>query len=99
MPTPPFAAFTGSERALIAEMYRRMKRLNMRLYTSKQDFEMDLSATSAQCPLDLTLLASFDNFNFVHDVAGICRHLDRPSGKLKNHFFPRCAKLVPEGQQ
>ncbi|WP_414462924.1 hypothetical protein [Hyphomicrobium sp. DY-1] len=53
---------------------------------------MDLHATIANgCPLDLDRLLAADNFNFLHDVFGISRHLDRETGKLQNHFRPRYA--------
>jgi len=42
--------------------------------------------------LDFEKLLSFDDFNFYHDMFGIHNNLDRNTGKLKNHFVPRCAK-------
>ena len=54
--------------------------------------QMDLEATHCNgCPLDFDRLLDFDDFSFAHDVFGIERHLDRSTGKLKNHFLPRCA--------
>lgn len=51
---------------------------------------MDLEACHANgCPLDLTKLAGFDDFNLLHDVCGIASHLDRKTGKLTGHFLPR----------
>lgn len=51
---------------------------------------MDLTAVHANgCPLDLTALAAADNFNLMHDVGGIARHLDRETGKLRDFFRPR----------
>lgn len=56
------------------------------------DVQMDLAATHATCPLDLGKLLAFDEFNFLHDIAGIARHLDRRTGHLTGHFLPRCAR-------
>lgn len=54
--------------------------------------EMDLTAVHANgCPLVLQGLLKADDFNFLHDVYGIARHLDRDSGKLTNFFLPRYA--------
>lgn len=54
--------------------------------------EMDLTAVHANgCPLRLQELLDADNFNFGHDVFGIARHIDRRTGKLRNHFRPRFA--------
>lgn len=61
------------------------------------DFEMDIIATHANgCPLDLDRLSAADEFNFVHDVFGIRRHLNRETGKLENCFLPRHAKTDNE---
>lgn len=57
------------------------------------DVEMDLTATNANgCPLDLAKLLAFDDFNFMHDIYGIARHLNRRTGVLGDCFRPRCAK-------
>lgn len=54
------------------------------------EFAMDVTAVHAngnQLRLDDLLAA--DDFNFIHDVFGIWRHLNRSTGKLGNHFRPR----------
>lgn len=57
------------------------------------DIEMDLIATHANgCPLDFVKLSNADDFNLLHDVSGIGRHLDRSTGELRDHFWPRCAQ-------
>lgn len=55
------------------------------------DTTMDILATHLNgCPLDFQKLIDADDFNFIHDVFGIQRHLNRKTGKLKNCFLPRC---------
>lgn len=39
--------------------------------------------------LRLEDLLAADDFNFLHDVAGINRHLDRDSNELRGGFSPR----------
>ena len=57
---------------------------------------MDLSAVHLNgCPLRLAALAAAPDFDFAHDVAGIVRHLDRRTGKLRDHFLPRFAAPEP----
>ena len=57
---------------------------------SLMDWQMDVIATHANGnPLRLADLLEADDFNFMHDVFGICRHLDRSSGKLTGFFSPR----------
>lgn len=52
--------------------------------------QMDITATHRNGnPLRLGDLLAADGFNFAHDLGGICRHLDRDTGKLMNHFRPR----------
>jgi hypothetical protein len=58
---------------------------------------MDLTACHANgCPLDLQALldaADINQFDFTHDILGIRQHLDRQTGKLKDCFVPRYAKI------
>jgi hypothetical protein len=55
------------------------------------DLVRDIEAVHCNgCPLDLEMFLSADDFNFVHDVAGIVRHLDRETGELTDFFLPRC---------
>lgn len=54
------------------------------------DAEMDVTACHANGnPLRLNELLGADEFNFVHDVFGIRRHLNRETGKLEDCFSPR----------
>lgn len=55
-----------------------------------QDVSMDITATHLNgTPLNLEKLLNFDDFNFAHDIQGIMRHIDRDTGRLKDHFLPR----------
>jgi len=51
---------------------------------------MDITATHANgCPLRLDDLLAAPDFDFLHDVLEIGRHLDRRTGKLPEWFCPR----------
>lgn len=53
---------------------------------------MDLVAVHANtCRLDLDRLLAADDFNLIHDVFGINRHIDRSDAKLLDCFRPRFA--------
>jgi hypothetical protein len=53
---------------------------------------MDVIATHANgCPLDLDRLLHADDSNFIHDVFGIRRHINRTNGQLEDCFLPRFA--------
>jgi hypothetical protein len=57
---------------------------------------MDITAVHANgCPLQLEEMLKGDTFDFVHDIDGIQRHIDRHTGQLKDFFEPRFAK--PQG--
>lgn len=57
------------------------------------ELTMDLTAAHANgCPMDFEALYYADDFNLLHDVGGIRRHIDRSSGELKDCFRPRFAK-------
>lgn len=59
---------------------------------SKMTATMDVTACHANgCELDLNKLLEAPAPDFAHDVFGIRRHLDRRTGKLGDHFLPRCA--------
>lgn len=61
------------------------------------DWWMDIIATHANGnPLDFDKLLAADDFNFAHDVFGICRHLNRETGELEDFFSPRCSLRVAE---
>lgn len=56
--------------------------------------EVRMSLTACHlngCPLDLDKLAAADDFNLLHDVGGIHRHVSRDTGELTDCFRPRCA--------
>lgn len=58
----------------------------------RTEFRMDITAVHCNgCPLNLQKLLDFDDFNFLHDVYGISRHVNRETGELKDSFLPRCA--------
>lgn len=62
-------------------------------YASRLDIHMDIAAVHANGnPLRLDDLLAADEFNFIHDIAGISRHLDRDTGKLGDGFTPRYSR-------
>jgi hypothetical protein len=53
---------------------------------------MDITACHANgCNLKLAELLTADDFDFVHDVFGIRRHINRMTGQLEDCFLPRYA--------
>ena len=82
-----------ADRSIIKEIgSRASKRFGKQLRRGPIDFIMDISATHASgCPLRLTELRDAPEFDFAHDVLGICRHLDRETGQLGDCFVPRYA--------
>lgn len=51
---------------------------------------MDLYACHRVNSLNLEKLLASKEFDFLHDVLGINRHLDHETGELKDCFWPRC---------
>lgn len=63
------------------------------------DVIMDLEACHCNaCPLRLSEMEQADEFNLMHDINGINRHLNRYTGKLVGGFLPRYAGGKREGQ-
>ena len=57
---------------------------------------MDLLAAdggNGNDPLDWPRLLAADDFNFLHDMAGIASHLDRTTGRIDGFFRPRFCKV------
>lgn len=66
-------------------------------YGDKSDMHMDLVATHANGnPLRLDDLLAADDFNFAHDMSGICNCLDRTTGRLTRNFRPRFSQRVTQ---
>jgi hypothetical protein len=76
---------------LIHQIVKRAKSLGLigRNYSS---MTCSMDVTAAHCngnPLRLADLLKADDFNFLHDLVGIAKHLNRDTGKLENFFSPR----------
>ena len=54
--------------------------------------QMDIVAVHINgCKLKMAEMLKADTSNFMHDVCGIAKHLDRATGKLRDCFVPRYA--------
>lgn len=87
-------SFTVSpeERELIEKIVTRATHAPWGYVVNPLSMTMDLAATHANgCPLRFQDLLEADDLNFVHDVCGIARHIDRRTGKLMDCFIPRFA--------
>lgn len=86
---------TKEENELISAIADRAVELYEKQGISLQKLEvvMDITATHANgCPLKLEDLLVAEDFDFIHDIAGIRQHLSRATGKLDNLFLPRFAQ-------
>lgn len=61
------------------------------VYVDRQNVLLDLTIChfSAGQRIRLDDLLAADDLNFIHDVAGINKHLDRETGELMDGFRPR----------
>lgn len=55
-------------------------------------FEMDMCACEYTNPIDWDRLSAADDFDLLHDVLGIRRHMNRRTGQLEDCFVPRFSK-------
>lgn len=87
---------TKKESAIIRGMaMRAAKLLNYKDNSGVLDLIMDIEATHCNgSRLKLTELSIAKDFDFLHDITGISRHLNRTTGKLKNCFVPRYLRSV-----
>lgn len=55
--------------------------------------EMDVAACHANgMSLDLEKLLKSPDGDFIHDITGIARHINRETGAIEDCFVPRCHK-------
>ena len=67
--------------------------ITLGIYEEKVAASMDIVATHLNgCPLRLKELLKADDLNFIHDVAGIRKYLDRTTGELTKCFLLRYTK-------
>lgn len=79
---------TDEEFDLIQQIVDRAVELS--LTKDRMSTHMDVVAVHKNGnPLRLADLLAADEFNFIHDIAGIYRHLDRDTGELRDFFSPR----------
>jgi hypothetical protein len=82
---------SSADRSTIGKIVERAKRLDL-IGRNYSGLSCTMDVTAAHCngnPLRLEDLLKADDFNFMHDVCGIARHLNRDTGKLENFFSPR----------
>ncbi len=72
---------------LIAKITKRANRYRKGI--KRLTLYMDLVMVHWHYGLRLADLLAADEANFVHDISGITRHLDRETGGLMNCFLPR----------
>lgn len=80
-----------ADAALLAKVYERSIWILGRLGVDVPDgLYMDLTAChNNECPLDLGAMLDAGESDFMHDVLGIHRYIDRTTGKLGECFLPR----------
>ena len=91
-----WARMTREDTLKIMEIMDRAEELANEVGATTPDrmtLSMDLTAAHLHGPLDLEQLLAFPEGDFLHDVYGIERHIDRTTGDLGT-FLPRCAKAV-----
>lgn len=88
----PRVHITSSEINVIAAIVNRAKAF----FPDRdwRDIKMDVLTTHLNaCPLQLNELLDARDTDFVHDIAGIERHLNRQTFALEDCFLPRFADL------
>lgn len=76
------------EKKKIGKIAKRAVEFNPKL--DHLDTTMDLTACHLNgTPLNLDRMLTSDEFNLMHDIMGINRHLDRGTGKITGGFLPR----------
>jgi len=83
---------TDLEAALVNDILDRLEAESTNSF-DRESLGMDLTACHANGnPMDFDGLLHASGFDFLHDVWGIQRHMDRSTGKLLNFFLPRYSR-------
>ena len=97
-----FAEFTLEEERAVHRIIDRFQKALIETQgvsappVDRMSFRMDIAAVHASNPLDLKALADAPDFDFAHDICGICDNLNRETGELENCFLPRYS--VPKSE-
>ncbi|MBK1793395.1 hypothetical protein JHL21_02645 [Devosia sp. WQ 349] len=88
----PHFSKNSDQAAKAAERYEQMTPPAARSGYERINLMMDLTAAdgvNGNRPIDWDRLIAADDFNFLHDIGGISRHVDRTTGHLGGCFLPR----------
>lgn len=86
-----------ADRKAARKIARRARDLLLDYKVSRAAWSIELDVVATHCngnPLRLEALLAADDFNFLHDISGIARHLNRETGELENGFRPRFSEKV-----
>jgi hypothetical protein len=85
-----FKGLTDDDRALCLQVGARAEDMKPEAFDASS-VALDFAATHLNgCPIDFVKVLAFDDFSFLHDVAGIKKNLNRKTGELHRFFLPRC---------
>lgn len=79
---------TKNEHLLIAKIAKRAEAHGALLF-DRLSLIMDIEAAHKQFNLRLDDLLAADDVNFLHDIVGIQRNINRETKVIENHFLPR----------
>lgn len=77
---------------LIVKIVERAKRRAYCVMHNWQTLDMDINAAHLDTELDLEKLLESPLADFLHDLGGIQRFINRRTGELEKGFCPRSAK-------
>lgn len=84
-----------SDKDLISDIAVRADNLGLISLRQYPMMTCVMDVTAVHCngnPLRLRDLLDATDFNFMHDIVGIARHLNRETGQLEDFFSPRFSK-------
>ena len=78
---------TNKDSKLIHDIVSRAEKLTL----ISKPLTVDVNIAIAHCknPLRLRDWLLTDDGNFMHDIMGICKNINRKTGEMKNCFLPR----------
>lgn len=87
----PWRKIDKAESLAIGQVLERAIKEGLIKEKDRADLGMDIGAAHLDCPINFGKLLKVRPFDFIHDVGGIQKNINRATGRLDNNFVPRCA--------
>jgi len=84
--------FSKNDYEIIRAIGNRVETEGVRPFGNRLTLFIDLELAVEKLGIDLERLLNASRFDFIHDIAGIQKDIDRVNKQFSGLFLPRCVK-------